>query len=681
MDHQLASAESQLVELYAVRRRVQKLLERHWPSVMHFAIEEQQAEPLRGSKRRIRGFANLTRSKPEPGSRVSLASTATCVRSLRLGNQRNWAHLDFEPLAAEIRRRFEEGTLTTAGLPSLNAFTLGQLVPIFGDIGIGRDESIWEACTERLRDLLLQPGVPLGEFPPNGYLSYWVLAAARAVDVAILPDSALVEWSRHEFDRQLALLSAQDEEESDAFQLAYNLVIQIAFNSAQLRPNVVAYALEQLKKVQLPRGVWEKKEPLFVWKDRGDAYCFSFELLTTLLSEFRKSYAELAPFDEAFKCSLAWVERNVHNDQFDRTSSWRSGHRTESKSPESWATAEVYAFLRRYERYLDFKITSSLLKKYRGSPGGVPSLDIFTRFYQPEVRSRTRSARTSSPLLGDVLRKVMLEPLRLHPNGPEYSLSFSSDSELRARSAILFGPPGTGKSSLVKSIARYLGWPVVVLDPSDFASEGLHSLPTTIGKIFSDLRETRDTVIFFDEMEELMRDRRSSLQGAGDSSFEQRLLTTALLPKLQDLHDRAQSLFFVATNHFPQIDEAARRFGRFDLILEVLPACLDEKVRQTIDGVAEAQATPGAEASETFVVELDSALKRLSTSADRGEERDKLEWATHGEMRNIVNVILAGQGKGQSAEQALLAALEQFEPSIKIDEWRENNRFNSTGSF
>lgn len=663
-------------ELCRLRDRVTRLLSWHLHALLQFAIYADGGQGVGARDRHsLRGFVHLTDGRPSASARVSLASTATCVRSLHTCTDREWRQLDLAPLAAEIRHRYGEEQISTTGLGNLNPFTVGQLVPILPLVGVLDDDDVSRTLRDQLQGWSDQYGVAIGEFPPNGYLSYWVLAALRAAGGQGLTTSRLVAWSHQELHRHIALLSAGDDEEGDAFQLAYNLVIQVGFNGRSLRPTIVRQALVLLKDSQLQRGMWEKKEPLFVWERGGDAYCFSFELLGTLLYEFRNRYAQLRPFDDALELSLEWAERNAHRDNPSAPPIWRSGHRTENKAPESWATAEVYAFLRRYEHYLDHRINSRLLDRYRGVPATAPNADAFSPFYQPEVRAER--VRQSEPLLGDVLRAVLLEPLRIRAGEEAFSLVRASAPNQRARSAILFGPPGTGKSSYVRALAQYLGWPLVVLDPSDFASDGLSLMPTTISKIFADLREGRDIVIFLDEMEELMRDRRSDRSNPGDVTFEQRLLTTALLPKLQDLHDQSRSLFFVATNHYDKIDEAARRFGRFDLTIEVLPACLNEKRRHLVDAITEGQGDLYSTDAQAFIAALDQALRGLD-SPTNADLRERLEWATFGEVRAVASAILDGQNEGRDAGPSLTLTLKDLDPSIKSDEWRDGYQFNNT---
>ncbi len=103
-------------------------------------------------------------------------------------------------------------------------------------------------------------------------------------------------------------------------------------------------------------------------------------------------------------------------------------------------------------------------------------------------------------------------------------------------------------------------------------------------EVFRQLNYLTGCVIFFDEFEEFFRDRRNLIKfstegvdlesGEGpDSPIHDRTIaaftTSAMLPRLQDLHDEARCLIFLATNHVEKIDPAIRRFGRFDFMVWV----------------------------------------------------------------------------------------------------------------
>ena len=80
--------------------------------------------------------------------------------------------------------------------------------------------------------------------------------------------------------------------------------------------------------------------------------------------------------------------------------------------------------------------------------------------------------------------------------------------EDQARAAILFGPPGASKTTLCRSIAEAIGWSYVELHASHFVAEGLSRVQRTADNIFKQLMQLDNTVILFDEIDELVRARK-----------------------------------------------------------------------------------------------------------------------------------------------------------------------------
>ena len=145
-------------------------------------------------------------------------------------------------------------------------------------------------------------------------------------------------------------------------------------------------------------------------------------------------------------------------------------------------------------------------------------------------------------------------------------------TEQRRRSALLFGPPGTAKTSLVRAIAKRIQWPLVELNPSHFLKRSLENIYSQADEIFRDLTDLSGAIVFFDEMDALAQRR---VEGV---DVTRQFLTTSMLPKLSQLHDTGRVLFFMATNHLRSFDEAITRPGRFDLLLHIRPPLWRDKL-------------------------------------------------------------------------------------------------------
>jgi ATPase family protein associated with various cellular activities (AAA) len=567
-------------ELRRLKTRLAELSQSQLEALDPFHITEGAPLTQIASKGgRVNGFLQLLPDVPEnlgKEAHVSLTSTATCIRSLALRPGLRWDPLDFVNLKKNITDRYPND-LTSAGLEKGNPYTLGQLVAALKMAGFQPDDPVVTGCLKQLREHVAERGVRIQEFSANGYLTYWCLVALATWDMdARVLGAPSIEWSGEELYRQISFFAGGDDEKSDAFQLGYNLLIQYRFNRSVLRDTIVGSALSTLFEAHLPRGVWEKKDPLFVYgKQAGDAYCFSFELLNSILSEFREDFPSLLPYEAQLRNALGWIERNAMLTAGDpQLRLWRSGHRVQVKvanKAESWATAEVHSFLHLYGEFVSRRMQDIVLGRYRGhrpirsNPNALDAMDQPT-LQLSEPKDPEPDMGTAQPF-NDLLRTEVLDGLAvLGTKRAQFSLRRNPDPRSRKRSLILTGPPRSGKSSAATAIAEYLGWPLVTLDPGDFAREGLLMLPTMAASIFEELSELDDSVVFFDEMEEFMRTREGN-----EGVYEQRLLTTSLLPKLQALRDRARCIFIVATNFFDVIDSAAAAPGRFDLRLKLLP--------------------------------------------------------------------------------------------------------------
>ena len=141
------------------------------------------------------------------------------------------------------------------------------------------------------------------------------------------------------------------------------------------------------------------------------------------------------------------------------------------------------------------------------------------------------------------------------------------------RAIVLFGPPGTGKTTFAKGVAARLGWPFVELFPS--------RLTTTTAAPAAALRETfalvdelAELVLFIDEVEEIAGKRDA------DAVSPSQGLTNELLKLIPAFRERDNRLLVCATNSVRALDAALLRHGRFDYVIPVGPP--DAEARRAI---------------------------------------------------------------------------------------------------
>ncbi|KZP24799.1 AAA-domain-containing protein [Athelia psychrophila] len=225
----------------------------------------------------------------------------------------------------------------------------------------------------------------------------------------------------------------------------------------------------------------------------------------------------------------------------------------------------------------------------------------------------------------DSVRTIVSLPL-LHPAAFQQGIL----KEHGMTGCLLFGPPGTGKSLVVRALAKEAGCRMMAISPSDVMDMYVGEGEKLVKAVFSLARRLSPCVVFLDEVDALFGARQSARESGG--AFAHRGVITEFMQEMDGLKSSKEDSVIVigATNRPFDLDDAVlRRLPRrllVDLpgvtereaILKIL--LRDENLAPDLDLAALAKK------AESF---SGSDLKHLCVSAalDAVKENVKLPWS------------------------------------------------------
>lgn len=400
------------------------------------------------------------------------------------------------------------------------------------------------------------------------------------------------EASFNEVCRQMAYRSAGDSSSFDVIRLVYSLLAyvrackalegtagretaegkgpEVGTENIRLNKWLVKAALAGFFEEQQGNGLWDRGQPIYKsfrkqGRNIGNAYVFAVDALSSLF--------EIIPDSEYFRPhlgklqkTLEWVESHqqveIVPDFCDTESGqcsgralrgWASSHLIQSSGPQAWSTAQTVTCISLMRKTIRKLMHSDVLKEFNGiahsKQGPLP--EAWDRLLDSDLGSPGVECRTIKCVLEDRVCTPFMGSIDAPGVGAAYS-------------TILFGSPGTAKTTISEATAEKMGWDFVVIDTASFLSDGSQNVASRIRYVFTRLQALRECVILFDEIEEFCLDRETP-----GISMESRMLTTAMLTAINDLRRAKQSVFFLATNRLRAFDAAIIRPGRFDVQLFV----------------------------------------------------------------------------------------------------------------
>ena len=138
---------------------------------------------------------------------------------------------------------------------------------------------------------------------------------------------------------------------------------------------------------------------------------------------------------------------------------------------------------------------------------------------------------------------------------------------------VLYGPPGCGKTFFAKHFAEEVGFNFILATPSTLKSRFINATQENIAKMFEEAEKNAPTIIFIDEINELLPNRDSDSHEMAKSAVNE------MLAQMDRTGEKG--IFIIgATNYPDMIDPAMLRSGRLEKKFYLPPP--DFKLRKAL---------------------------------------------------------------------------------------------------
>jgi len=374
------------------------------------------------------------------------------------------------------------------------------------------------------------------------------------------PVKDAARWCRSVVDREIAHVSAENLTDFDPSELVSAIAVAVAWNLLTT-PLQVSDAVTKAIAGARKDGSWRSGKPFYVQNHAFGIWAVTSDIVWTLTSAIEQFPAVREADEELFNY-VDWLERTQITIPRLRTTlsepsqqlgepyfGWASERLRDRRKIHLGTTALSINALLEIRDLAEYRLWQLCKKRF-----SVFSIDKPLKEVDPVDLGAGHSKRLHRRLA------LMARKAQQHDKDAEYSL-------------VLHGPPGSSKTKVAEALSAEM-WKslsrwgpseprLIRITPADFTRLGEDRLDSEARVIFDLISGVRAVTIFFDEIDDLLRQRNISK----DPPRFMDLVVPAMLNRLADLRSACPSqeiCFLLATNYVENIDPALIRKGRID---------------------------------------------------------------------------------------------------------------------
>jgi SpoVK/Ycf46/Vps4 family AAA+-type ATPase len=295
------------------------------------------------------------------------------------------------------------------------------------------------------------------------------------------------------------------------------------------------------------------------------------------------------------------------------------------------------------------KHLTTIIKKVKPSVS-LEMLDTYDKFrmdYERRSEAPEKAPEKGGVRWDDVagltdVRTVLLEAIEI----PLLHEDLMKEMDVQpSKGLLLFGPPGCGKTMIVKAAANELSANFMTISGSELMKGREHNPAAYVKEVFNRARQSAPALVFIDEIEALAPNRDEYRGG----------ILTDLLQELDGVKELKNVMLIGATNKPSSLDPAILRPGRFDKVIYIPPP--DAPARKQVFAINMAK----------FLEKLD--LNKLAAASDGFSGADIVSVCQEAKMQ-LVRDRLSGKPSVATTD-SMVKIISSRRPSITQKDLRE----------